>query len=120
MGASKVDTDKPSQPTTDNPALRSEPSSGNSAGKLDLAAQVRAKMSKRTSLVGAFMANQQVRDIISRAHKASPPRNKKSALQMFRARARKLIEKERKDKEADAQPHPALEYLNQQAFEYLK
>ena len=54
---------------------------------------------------------------------ASPPKKRNSlALQKFKAKARRIIEIERDKKQVEAtvDQHPRLDYLNHQAYEYLR
>ena len=80
---------------------------------------------KKMNLAAALMAGSSKLSNIVNGQKGwpSPPaKKKKLALQKFKARARKLIADERNKKEEDARcdAHPRLEYLNAQAYTYLR
>ena len=85
--------------------------------------------SKKMNLATALLSHSKLAAIVSGGTKekgskvASPPVKRNSyALQKFKAKARKIIEVERQKKEEDAKldQHPRLDYLNAQAYEYLR
>ena len=82
---------------------------------------------KKLNLATALLSHSKLADIVSgnkRNGKAASPPVKRNTLvlQRFKAKARKIIEVERDKKEADAKAHqhPRLDYLNAQAYEYLR
>jgi hypothetical protein len=81
---------------------------------------------KKMNLASALLSHSKLANIVNGQNKKgwpSPPSKKKSvALQKFKARARKLIadERNKKEEEASCDAHPRLEYLNAQAYTYLR
>ena len=89
----------------------------------------RNRGSKKSNLAAALLSHSKLAEIVSGAAKnkgskiASPPIKRNTlALQKFKAKARKIIEVERDKKQDDAKvdQHPRLDYLNHQAYEYLR
>ena len=82
--------------------------------------------SKKLNLATALLSHSKLANIVAGASKnkiASPPAKRNSlALQKFKAKARRIIEIERDKKQVDAtvDQHPRLDYLNHQAYEYLR
>ena len=83
----------------------------------------RHRSPKKFNLATALLSHSKLAKIVSGAKEASPPVKRHSrAVQKFKAKARKIIEFEREKKHEDAKvdQHPRLDYLNGQAYEYLR